>query len=113
MKSLLLPKDVIYADAGFNHLTKDAVIAYCNTDMSISFSKAMKCTDSNNAELEAVKIALENNSDCIIFTDSSYVVELLKNKKVKLISRRFNIANMIVRAHKEKLISRSKVSFTK
>lgn len=106
LRQFLLPRKVVYADAGFDSKTGNAVIALVTADLSDSKYEFIKAASINEAELKAVEMALQRYPDFQVATDSLYAVAKSNPDKVFHCPRRENLANLIVRSATEMARSR-------
>ena len=76
------------------------ILGYISTDMLIKESKVVSCKDNNEAEMLAVKFALEEYPDAEVFTDSENAVRTIGADNVKHVRRDANLCNPYLRAKK-------------
>lgn len=106
LNSFRLPLEHMFADAGFDPKTGIAVIAIVKNDLTCQEHKFVKATSINDAELQAVRMALDKYPHLKVATDSTYAVAHSDADKVYHVSRRQNIANLIVRSATEQAKSK-------
>jgi ribonuclease HI len=94
----------VIADASFNPRNGEAVVSWSCKFVVYTNSVRMKCKDNNEAELQAVLLAVADlGSGVEIHTDSQWAIDNFEGENVLVKTSRTNAANMTARANKENL----------